>query len=193
MRTTTHKFAQLLPFLPVLPFVLSLSGCARAQARTVPEGPPLDIPAPPPREVAILDVEASPAPAPLPEEPARTQPARPRPAAPRAEVAKPEVPVVETERRSDEITKTAAPTTLQTTPTGAEGELERAIREALARAAADLARIDYRGLNADARSQYDTAKRFMQQAEDAVRARNLVFGKNLADKAALLAAQLGGR
>jgi hypothetical protein len=71
--------------------------------------------------------------------------------------------------------------------------LERSIRDALARAGADLARIDYRGLSADARSQYDTAKRFMQQAEDAMRVRNLVFGKNLADKAASLAAQLSGR
>ena len=57
---------------------------------------------------------------------------------------------------------------------------------------AELNRIDYRVLNTDARSQYDTAKRFVQQAEDAIRMKNLPFAKNLADKAAALAAQLGG-
>ena len=182
---------KLLPFLPLLPLVFTLSGCARAQARTEPLGPPLDIPAPPPREIAILEVEPPPPP-PAPEEPVRTQPPRPRPAPPRVEAAKPE-PVPETTRRPEEVAKPAGSTTLQTTPTGAEGELERAIRDALGRAAADLARTDDRGLSADARSQYDTARRFMQQAEDALRVRNLVFGKNLADKAASLAAQLGGR
>ena len=71
--------------------------------------------------------------------------------------------------------------------------MERTIRTVLARATADLSRINYRTLNADARMQYDTAKRFVNQAQEAVRAKNLVFAKNLADKAALLAAQLAGR
>ena len=63
----------------------------------------------------------------------------------------------------------------------------------MARAATDLNRIDYRVLNADARTQYDTAKRFIRQADDAIRSKNLVFAKSLADKAAVLAVQLGGR
>ena len=71
--------------------------------------------------------------------------------------------------------------------------MERGIRSALQRATADLNRIDYRTLNADARTQYDTAKRFVRQAGDAMRTKNLVFAKNLADKAATLAAQLAGR
>jgi uncharacterized protein (DUF885 family) len=71
--------------------------------------------------------------------------------------------------------------------------MERGIRASLTRARADLGRIDYRALNADARTQYDTAKRFIRQADDAIRSKNLVFAKSLADKAAALAAQLGGR
>ena len=63
----------------------------------------------------------------------------------------------------------------------------------MTRAGVDLNRIDYRALNADARTQYDTAKRFIQQAADAIRAKNLPFAKNLADKAATLATQLGGK
>ena len=61
------------------------------------------------------------------------------------------------------------------------------------RANADLNRIDYRALNSDARTQYDTAKRFVLQAERALHEKNLVFAKSVADKAAALAAQLAGR
>ena len=85
------------------------------------------------------------------------------------------------------------PATLQTTPATAEGEVERAIRALLQRATADLNRVDYRALNADARTQYDTAKRFGRQADEAIRTKNLVFAKNLAEKAATIAAQLAGR
>ena len=56
--------------------------------------------------------------------------------------------------------------------------------------ACDLARIDYRTLSADAKAQYDIAKRFSQQAEEALKVRNLVFAGQLADKAAALAALL---
>ena len=70
--------------------------------------------------------------------------------------------------------------------------MERGIRESLSRATSALNRIDYRVLNADAKTQYDTAKRWIRQADDALRTKNLVFAKNLADKAAALAAQLGG-
>jgi len=71
--------------------------------------------------------------------------------------------------------------------------LERGIRASIQRAGIDLNRIDYRLLSADAKTQYDTAKRFIRQSDDAVRAKNLVFAKSLADKAAALAAQLGGK
>jgi hypothetical protein len=184
-----------LPLLPVLPvvFALSVSGCTHAQAKSVPDGPPLDVPAAPPRDIATLDADTPAPAAAAPEEPVRSAPARPRPVAPpRVEAPKPEAPA-EAPRRADETAKPSPPTTLQTTPSGAEGGQERAIRDTLARASADLARVDYRLLNADARSQYDTAKRFIEQADDAVRGKNLVFAKNLADKAAALAAQLAGR
>lgn len=184
-------FLPILPFLPLLP-VLLFTACTHAQAKTVPDGPPLAMPAPPPREVVAMEVEAPPPAAPA-EEPAKPTAPRPRPAVPRVEAAKPEAPAPEPARRPEDVAKPPAPTNLQTTPSTAEGELERSIRESLTRATADLARIDYRALNADARSQYDTAKRFIEQAEDAVRAKNLVFARNLADKAAGLAAQLAGR
>jgi outer membrane biosynthesis protein TonB len=173
------------------------SGCVRARANTTPDAP-LDMPAPPPRDVPPNEVETPP-PVPLVPEPARSAPPRPRPAAPREqprpeppkpEPARPEPPA-ESPRTADDPAK--APTTLQTTPATAEGEVERGIRASLMRATADLNRIDYRALNADARTQYDTAKRFVTQAETALRAKNLVFARSVADKAATLAGQLSGR
>ena len=74
-----------------------------------------------------------------------------------------------------------------------EAEVERRIRASLGQAVNDLNRIAYQTLDTDARLQHDTARRFISQAEDAIRARNLVFAASLADKAALLAAQLAGR
>jgi outer membrane biosynthesis protein TonB len=181
-------------FLVLVPLAV---GCTHAQAKTTPEMPALEMPAlempaPPPRDVEPNEAEA-PQPVPLVAEPARNTPARPRPAPqpPKPEPPKPEPPPVESPKPAEEPAK--APTTLQTTPATEEGDVERGIRASLQRATADLNRVDYRALNADARTQYDTAKRFVRQADDAMRIKNLVFAKNLADKAATLAAQLAGR
>jgi len=60
----------------------------------------------------------------------------------------------------------------------------------IAQASRDLGRINARALNAEAKAQYDIAKRFTEQAGDALTARNFVFAQQLADKAANLAALL---
>ena len=189
------------PCLPTLllcclPALLA-AGCTHAQAKTTPDMPALAMPAPPPRDVEPTEVE-TPAPVSLATEPARNAPARPRPAAPPArtepkpEPPKPEPPPpVDPPKAAEEPIK--PPTTLQTTPATAEGEVERSIRASLQRASGDLNRVDYRALNADARTQYDQAKRFVSQADDAMRTKNLLFAKNLAEKAATIAAQLAGR
>jgi len=170
------------------------TGCVRARAKTLPPLPPLDMPAPPPRIVLPMQAEVEPQePSPVTEEPRRAQPApaRPRPAAPAASSAA-ETPPPPVPPSTQPSVPPAPSTVLQTTPASEQGEVERAIRATMTRAMAELNRIDYRVLNTDARSQYDTAKRFVQQAEDAIRMKNLPFAKNLADKAAALAAQLGG-
>lgn len=174
-----------------------LPGCFHAAAKTVAEAPPLEMPAPPPRLVEAVEPPA-PQPLPLVEEPARQpiQSARPpaRPEAVRQEAkpeAKPE-PAAEQAKSAEEAPKPAP--TLQTTPAAAEGEVERRIRVVMARATSDLGRVNSASLNAEARNQYDTAKRFLQQADAELRTtRNLVFAANLAEKAAALAVQLAGR
>ena len=65
-----------------------------------------------------------------------------------------------------------------------------AIRELIARATRDLARVNAASLNADGRAQVEAARRFLQQAEEALKARNVVFAGKLADKAATMAAVL---
>jgi hypothetical protein len=175
-------------------------GCARAQAaKTTPDGPPLDMPAPPPRDVEPNSTEV-PAPVPLPQEPARaTLPPRQRPAPAREparqEPPKPEPPPPEPPKPAPptEEPKPQGASTLQTKPAGEEGDVERTIRTTLSRATTDLNRVDYRTLNTEARAQYDFAKAYIREAEDAIRQKNLVFAKTVADKAAALAAQLAGR
>ena len=177
---------------------LLAAGCTHAAAKTSPDMPALEMPPPPPRDVEPSGVVEAPPPVPLATEPARNTPARPRPAPPlprpepsKVEPPKPEAPPVEPPKAAEELVR--PPTTLQTTPATAEGEVERGIRASLQRASSDLNRVDYRALNRDARTQYDTAKRFVAQADDAIRTKNLVFAKNLAEKAATIAAQLAGR
>ncbi|MGB7219644.1 MAG: hypothetical protein WBD07_12660, partial [Vicinamibacterales bacterium] len=78
--------------------------------------------------------------------------------------------------------------TLQTT---ADVEaVERKIRVTLTDASRSLGRIEYRALSVEGKAQYDIAKRFVEQAEEALVAKNLLFASQLADKAAALAALL---
>jgi hypothetical protein len=178
-----------------------VSGCATAQAKAGADALALDMPPPPPRTVETIETEPLP-PASLPDEPARhVPPPTTRRAPPRADANRPEpartdppppvTPPADAPKPAVEPPK--APATLQTTPAEVEGKEEQQIRGLLGRASSDLSRIDYRRLNADARTQYDTAKRFVTQAEDALRKKNLIVARSLADKAAALAAQLAGK
>jgi type IV secretory pathway VirB10-like protein len=170
---------------------LSMSACMRARAQALPEVP-LDVPEAPPRMVDVRDPAETPIMA-LPEEPPRNTPVipRPTPPVPRTE-SRPAEPRPEPEPPlpPDEASRTPA---LQTTPALQEGEAERRVRAQLSQATTALNRINTQALNADARLQFDTARRFVAQAEEALRSRNLVFAANLAEKAMALAEQLSTR
>ena len=167
-----------------------ISGCAKAQAKDNAGGPPLDVPSPPERVLAPV------------EEPVLVSAPPPAEAAPPAATAprtppRPPVRRVEPEQPAPAA---AAPTTAQPAPEpprelrpaspAADAAAERESRDALARAARDLGRVDYGKLNPDARAQYDQSKRFMEQAQQALKDRNFVFAATLSDKAAALAAEL---
>ena len=181
--------------LPLVVCASLASGCFGLRARAVTMPTSLDMPEPPPRIVEVHEPEAPP-PIPLPEEPIRNTPTRPRPTPPAAENPRPPQPAPpETPAdagKPEELTPRPAPTR-QTTPTQREEEVERRIKGMLGQAMADLNRINYQNLSSDGRTQYDMAKRFVSQAEEALKAKNLAFASTVADKAATLAMQLAGR
>lgn len=166
------------------------AACAKAGAAAiVPEGPPLQIPEPPSRVIVPVEELVStpivPEPEPAPVAVAPRMPPRPaveskpQPPPPPVAVAPPP----------------AAPEPRDLRPAlPANVEGERTVRDMLARAGRDIARVEYTRLSADGRAQYDQSKRFSAQAEQALKERNLIFAATLADKAATLAAGLlGGR
>jgi outer membrane biosynthesis protein TonB len=170
------------------------TACAKAKPLVVADGPALAMPLPPSRVFAPVE-EPIPVQAPPPEvadaeppKPAPRPPARRSPTPAPAEAAKPE---------PEPPPVAASPTPepareLRAAPSGADAAAERQVLQLLQRAASDLKRVDYRKLSNEGRSQYDQARRFAQQAEEALKERNFVFASTLADKAAMLASQLGG-
>jgi outer membrane biosynthesis protein TonB len=173
----------------ILHLALIVGACAKARAESVPEGPPLQVPAPPehvlvPVELP-LDTAAAPEPEPLP---------APVAAAPRSPVARPAPPA-----KPQPAPVAAAPPPPPpeprelTAPSPTSGANERSVRDLLTRATRDLNRVDYSRLSPDGRAQYEQSKRFGEQAEQALKERNLIFAATLADKAATLAAELLGK
>lgn len=170
--------------LCLLGSALVSTGCAKARAADlVPDGPPLAVPLPPPRVITPLD-DPEPPPAPVAEAP---------PPAP----ARPTSPARTTPRREPD-SPPAAPAAAPPAPPEPPRDLrpafdpgaERKIRDLLTRAARDLNRVDYRRLSGEGKSQYEQAKRFAEQAEQALRERNYIFANTLADKSATIAAEL---
>jgi hypothetical protein len=168
-------------------FTAMLAACAaKAQVRTEAEVPLLDPPPPPPRVVAAY---AAPEPIPVTPVVEPATPVRPPARAPRPE-QKPEPIVSAAEPAESTVRPSGAPSLTLTPSPGSESQTLAAIRDLLGRATRDLARVNAGTLNNDGRAQYDTARRFIQQAEDALKARNIVFAGKLADKAATMAAVL---
>ena len=165
------------------------SACATAKAAVATPLPTMVPPDVPPRVIA----EYLPDP-PLPAEPVSAEAVTPSPRLPRP----PRRDVPRTEPASEEpqgppVPPAAAPApqpALALQSTGAGARADQSVRTLLAQAARDLGRVDYQALDADGRAQYDTARRFMQQADDALKGRNVMFAGKLADKAATMAAVL---
>jgi len=174
----------------VVPLVLLtaiLGACAvKAQVRTEVELPLLEPPPPPPRLVADY---AEPEPLPVTPAVEAATPAKP-PARPARAEQRPE-PIVSPPEPVEAVARPSPAPSLTLTPTpGSEAQTVTAIQDMMSRAARDLSRVNANALNADGRSQFETARRFLQQAEEALKTRNIVFAGRLADKAATMAAIL---
>jgi hypothetical protein len=166
----------------------SLAACAaKAQVRTEAPLPLLDPPPPPPRVVAIYTPEPEPVPLTPAVEPAPPVRLPSRPARPEQ---KPDPPANSPEPVESAARPVTAPSLTLTPTPGSESQTVAAIRDLLGRATRDLSRVNSASLNNDGRTQFDTARRFIQQAEEALKARNIVYAGKLADKAATMAAVL---
>jgi hypothetical protein len=171
------------------------AGCAnKAGAATVPDGPPLAMPAPPPRVITPVEIVAE-APPPVTPDPAPAAP--PRPPAARPPAARQEPPAPTPPASQPVVTTTTPPAPepreVRAVPSAAAAAEERKVRDVMTRATRDLNRVDYQKLSVEGKSQYDQSKRFSEQAEQAIKDRNYVYAMTLADKAATLAAELAGR
>lgn len=163
----------------------AVSACGKVQAKLPAPMPALDMPSPPGRLIVPSSIpEPTPEPTPTPIAPPPAKPKDPPP------TTRPERPSP-TPTPTPDAAPPAAPPVLQTTSSSTELErLESNAKSQLLTAQRDLDRVNYRGLNSDAKLQYDTARQYIGQAEDALRIKNYVFASQLADKAAVLASLL---
>jgi hypothetical protein len=178
------------------------AACAKKPVVVQAPPPPLEVPVVPPRLVGPVMV-AEPELPPIEEpEPAPTRPRQPRPAARVNDpVTKVEPPPDPNAKPTDGNPGQPAANTAQIEPapllrtpdTANDAEVSRKVREILARAGDNLNKVNYNGLNAGAKAQHDTARRFIAQAEEAVKGKNLVFARYVAEKAELLSASLLNR
>lgn len=184
--------------LPVAGLLLAtVSGCARSATATGAAPVVLNVPPPPPRVISVPPepvppVETTTTPAP----PAERRPSRPtRPAVRPDQAQRPNPAPAETEPAPGDASATpataeppAAPAPVLRTPqTADESQAARRVREVLGRASALLSQVIPAGLSREARTQHETARRFVEQAEQALLERNFVFASYLADKAETLA------
>jgi len=175
----------------VLGLAVLATGCAKARAETVPDGPPLTVPEPPTRVFVPLTEQplaAEPAVAETPTVGApsvATSPPEQRPAPRRAETP---APAPEPAAPAPEQTRE-----LRAASTPADAEAERAIRATLNAARRDLDRINQASLSRSGLEQFNQAVDNVALADKALTERNYPYAKTLADKSAEVATALRNR
>ena len=174
----------------------SVSGCAKARAEANPAGPPLSVPAPPPR--ALMPVEAEPlAATPAGETPVAAVPrvtATPLPPR-RPPTVKPEPERAEPPAVSEAPSpSTSEPRDLKTVPSPAASAADQArVEKHLKQAEQDRRRVVYAKLSADGKVNFDQSRRHSELAAEQMKEGNIPFALSAAEKAAQLAASLVAR
>lgn len=191
MRTAIH--AALLTGLAIA----GGTGCATTRAEMPRDRPALEVPLPPPRVITPLPAPDPPPPDPVGDLPAGSPNTPSRPRAPRERETPPPKPEQKPEETKPPETPPVAPPApvpqLRIPETGDSTQVSAQIREIIDRTRKALDGIDYRPLSQLRKKAYDDAKMFYTQAEEALKANNLVFAKELADKAERLSRELQGR
>jgi hypothetical protein len=175
-----------------LAFALSLTACStKAKAQTLPDGPPLAVPVAPEHSIVIEQIAEAPPPEPEPEVVPEPPPV-PRTTGTRTPISKP-APKPENTPTANPPAVTPQPPpeapVIRAQPAASAGD-ERKVQDLVKKAADDLLRVDYKKLSKDGQAQYDQSKRFSDQAQQALKERNVPYALTLAEKAATLAAEL---
>jgi hypothetical protein len=180
------------------------SACASASAKAPVDRPAMNVPPAPPR---VLEPPAELEPEPvgeLPTPPASAAPSRPNRQRDTTNRAASEPKPKETEAKPPEATtpppqpETAAPPApppvqLRTPQTADSSGAAKAVQATIDRANAALGTVNYQPLNDERKKAYNDVKRFIQQASDAMKQGNYVFGQAVATKAETLARELAGK
>jgi hypothetical protein len=172
------------------------AGCTRARPAAAPRVVALEMPPPPARVIStppepVAPTEATtvdrPTPASRPARSTRTAQSRPDP----VRAAEPPRTDAPSEPAGPAAAPAEAPANtgplLRTPQTADESNAERRTSDVLTRAMALLNKVSATSLGPQARQQHETARRFVDQARQALSDRNYVLAASLADKAETLA------
>ncbi len=188
--------------LLVVPLLaIAAGGCASASASGKSKDvPALNVPPPPPR---VIEPSPDPLPEPVSElpttptaTPSAPKPNRTREQRPAATEAKPgEKPTEPPPPEPAPVAPppVAPPAQLRTPETADGSNAAKTVRSTIDRTHQLFSGINYQSLSKDRKKAYDDAKRFIQQAEDALKQGNIVFAQGVATKAETLAKELAGR
>jgi hypothetical protein len=188
-------------FLLVALAAVSASGCMTTKAATVKKEPLVVPPAPPrviapipePQDDSVTGGEREP----VPQLPRQSRTA-PKENAPRSEPKPPQqgAPPVEAESKppaNPPAPPLAPAPELRTSDARDPAQATRQVRDTIDRAGRTLAQIDYGRLPKGSQLQYDMAKRFIEQSEEALKNKNFTAAQLMAEKADTIARELSGR
>jgi len=178
---------------------LLTTACASTLAKGSSDKPPLDVPPPPPHAIELPAEPLEPV-GEIPSAPGGTSPgsSRPaRPAPPKPEPSKPETKPDTTPATAPSTEPAPVPTPpaasnpqLRTPQTADTSTAARNVRTMIDRARKMLSSVNFPPLSDERKKAYNEAQLFIQQAEDALKAGNIVFAQASASKAETLATQL---
>jgi hypothetical protein len=170
------------------------TACATASAKSTPDRPALEVPAPPTKVI-----EQTPLPEPLPElvpELPPAVPANPRPSKPASrEPARtdPKPETTSTEAATPPVPPVTPPPQLRMPGTPDSAEAVKQVNDILDRATKTLNSIDLKRFNKARKEQYDSARNLITQSQDALKKSDFENAKKLATKADDLANELKAR
>jgi hypothetical protein len=178
------------PLVLLLMLAAGAGACASKRAHVVDDAPTLIVPPVPPRTIEPRPSEPPPLEPVLDLPSVPTVPAKPKPA-PKNDAKpepKPETPPESTTTTAPVNPAPVAPLRTATTPSGPEAA--KHIQLSLSNTDSILSRVDYQKLSTDRRATYDSAKRFMQQGDEALKKEDLSNAQRYAERAESIAKQL---